>query len=65
MNQEVMGLMKLQGVLRVAFVHAGIGERKAVELAAEALHLFVTSNAVKDEYYQAYESMKSHADEEE
>lgn len=55
MNQMKKELMRLQGVLRMAFMSRGIDEEKALELSGEALHIFVTSDISKDEYRAEYE----------
>jgi len=57
MNPLLLELMKLQGGIRVAFVRMGIEEDKALDLSAEALHLFMESEVVKDEYLEAYREL--------
>lgn len=58
MSEEVKALIALQGILRVTFIRAGVDEQMALQLSLEALHLFVTSIAVREEYYQAYEERR-------
>lgn len=62
MSEELQELMKLQGVLRVAFVMRGIDEEQALELSGVALHVFVTSKFAKEEYYAAYEKTLDEAE---
>jgi hypothetical protein len=56
-SDKMTELMKLQGKIRVVFMSMGIDEDKALDLAAEALHLFLISEVAKDDYRAIYQGI--------
>ena len=57
MSKEISDLMSLQGEVRISFMQMGVDAENALDLAGEALHLFVQSPACGPEHRQAYESV--------
>ena len=54
MKKEILDLMKLQGEVKIQFIRGGTSEETAHALAAQALHAFTESEAMRTEYRAAY-----------
>lgn len=59
MPPVLVQMMQLQSEIKVAFMRMGAGQDEAGEMASGAMHLFLTSDLVKDEAKQLYQEQSS------
>lgn len=58
MDTTTMALLELQGELRIAFMRLGADPAKALDYAAEAIHLFMQSPVAGSVYREAYRAVE-------